>query len=111
MILVNLHGITKYYGGRRILDELEFRRSMNRLASDWWAQMAPASLPCCASLAGHEDIQAGELPRRKGLRIAYPAAAYARRRANSTGAPSARPDLAEIEEQLRSCEAELSEPA
>ena len=111
MILVNLHEITKYYGGRRILDGLDF--AVNEQARIGLVGPNGAGKSTLLRiLAGQEDVQAGELTRRKGLRTAFlPQHIASDERTPLEWLAGARPDLAEIEEHLRSCEAELSEPA
>lgn len=111
MILVNLHEITKYYGGRRILDGLDL--AVNEQARIGLVGPNGAGKSTLLRiLAGQEDVQAGELTRRKGLRTAFlPQHIASDERTPLEWLAGARPDLAEIEEQLHSCEAELSEPA
>src|SRR5579885_3263493 len=70
MILVNLHAITKSFGGRRILHELDF--SVNeQVRIGLVGPNGAGKSTLLRILAGLEDVQAGEVSRRKGLRAAY----------------------------------------
>ena len=70
MIALSLSNITKFYGGRRILHQLD-------LAVDEHARMGlvgpngAGKSTLLRIVAGQEDVNAGEVVRRKGLRIAF----------------------------------------
>ena len=110
MILINLHGINKYYGGRLILHELEF--SVNEPARiGLVGANGSGKSTLLRILAGLEDVQRGDVSRRKGLRVAYlPQHVPGDERTPLDLLNSARPDLEEIEAALQSCEAELAKP-
>ncbi len=111
MILVNLHAITKSFGGRRILHELDF--SVNeQVRIGLVGPNGAGKSTLLRILAGLEDVQAGEVSRRKGLRAAYlPQHVPGDERTPLELLLAARPELEEIEQQLRRCETELAQPA
>jgi ATP-binding cassette, subfamily F, member 3 len=109
MLLVNLHGITKFYGGRRILHELDFA-VQEKVRIGLVGPNGAGKSTLLRVTAGLEDIQAGESSRRKGLRIAYlPQDIYGDQKTPLELLETARTDLVEIEEQLHQCEAELAD--
>ena len=62
-------------------------------------------------IAGLEDIQSGEISKRKGLRAAYlPQHIVSEQKTPLELLTSVRTDLAEIEDQLRQCEIDLADP-
>jgi ATPase subunit of ABC transporter with duplicated ATPase domains len=101
MILVNLHAITKSFGGRRILHELDF--SVNeQVRIGLVGPNGAGKSTLLRILAGLEDVQAGEVSRRKGLRAAYlPQHVPGDERTPLELLLAARPELEEIEQQLR----------
>jgi ATP-binding cassette subfamily F protein 3 len=111
MIALSLANITKFYGGRRILHQLD-------LAVDDHARLGligpngAGKSTLLRILAGLEDVDAGEVVRRKGLRVAFlPQHIPAGDATPLEVLRAARPDLAEIEAQLAACETELADPA
>jgi ATP-binding cassette, subfamily F, member 3 len=110
MLLVNLHGITKFYGGRRILHELDFAVN-EKVRIGLVGPNGAGKSTLLRIIAGLDDIQAGENSRRKGLRVAYlPQDIYGDPKTPLDLLETARADLVEIEEQLHQCEAELADP-
>ncbi len=110
MIALSLTNITKFYGGRRILHQLD-------LAVDEHARLGlvgpngAGKSTVLRIVAGIEEVNAGEVVRRKGLRVAFLPQHVPAREGNALDAlRNARPDLAEIEAQLGACEAELADP-
>jgi len=109
MLLVNLHEITKFYGGRRILHGLDLAVN-ERVRIGLVGQNGAGKSTLLRILAGLEDVQAGELSRRKGLRTAYlPQHIASDARTPLELLQSVRADLAEIEEQLHDCETLLGD--
>jgi ATP-binding cassette subfamily F protein 3 len=111
MILVGLNGIAKTYGGRTILSGLDLAIGETARIGLVGANGVGKST-LLRILAGLEDVDAGELTRRRGLRVAYLTQHVPiDERAPLEVVCAARPDLAEIEAQLAACERELAEPA
>ncbi len=110
MLLVNIHGVTKFYGGRRILHELDFAvQEQGRIGLVGPNGAGKSTL--LRIIAGLEDVQAGEFSKRKGLRAAYlPQHIVGGQETPLELLQSARTDLAKIEEQLHTCEIELADP-
>ncbi len=111
MIALSLSGITKFYGGRRILHQLD-------LAVDEHARLGlvgpngAGKSTVLRIVAGLEEVNAGEVVRRKGLRVAFlPQHVPAGEGTALEVLRAARPELAEIEAQLSACEVELADPA
>ncbi len=110
MIAVNLHDITKFYGGRQILSGLDFAVADDARIGLVGANGAGKST-LLRIIAGLDEDYAGDVARRKGLRSAYlPQHIPASERTPVEIVCAARPDLAEIEAQLAACEAELALP-
>ncbi len=110
MILVGLNGIAKSYGGRTILSGLDLAISDSARIGLVGLNGAGKST-LLRIIAGMEDVHAGEVTRKRGLRVAYlPQHVSADERTPLAVVCAARPDLAEIEAQLAACEAELAEP-
>ncbi len=62
-------------------------------------------------LAGSEEVHAGEVVRRRGLRVAFlPQQVEGEERTPMEVVRAVRPELAEVEGELRSCEARLGAP-
>lgn len=110
MIAVNLHDITKFYGGRKILSGLDFSVADDARIGLVGANGAGKST-LLRIIAGVDESHAGEVARRKGLRVAYlPQHIPASQQTPLEAVCAARPDLAAIEAQLAACEAELALP-
>ena len=98
MLLVNLHGITKFYGGRRILHELDFAVN-EKVRIGLVGPNGAGKSTLLRIIAGLDDIQAGENSRRKGLRVAYlPQDIYGDPKTPLDLLETARADLVEIED-------------
>src|SRR5262245_4408731 len=110
MILIGLNGVTKTYGGRTVLANLDLTISDEARIGLVGANGAGKSTLLCI-LAGLDDGYSGDVARKRGLRVAY----LAQHIAGDERTPmdlmrGARPDLAEIEAQLAACETELAKP-
>ncbi|HEX8034829.1 MAG TPA: ABC-F family ATP-binding cassette domain-containing protein [Ktedonobacterales bacterium] len=110
MIAVNLHDISKFYGGRQILAGLDFGVADDARIGLVGANGAGKST-LLRIIAGLDETHTGDIARRKGLRSAYlPQHIPSTDRTPVEIVCAARPDLAEIEAQLAACEAELARP-
>ncbi len=110
MLLANFHNITKYYGGRRILHDVDLAVTEGARIGLVGPNGAGKST-LLRMLAGLEEVGSGEFSKRKGLRIAY----LPQHISSETVSPlellmSARTDLADIEARLRRCELDLADP-
>lgn len=110
MIAVNLHDITKFYGGRQILAGLNLTVADDARIGLVGANGAGKST-LLRIIGGLDESHIGEIARRKGLRVAYlPQHIPASEQTPVEMVCAARPDLVEIEAQLAACEAELALP-
>ena len=110
MIAVNLHDITKFYGGRQILVGLDLAIADDARIGLVGVNGAGKST-LLRIIAGLDESHTGEVTRRKGLRTAYlPQHIPATDQTPVEVVCAARPDLGEIEAQLAACEAELAAP-
>lgn len=110
MILLNVHGISRTFGGRTILTGLD-------LALDEHVRMGlvgpngAGKSTLLRIIAGLDDDYTGEMTRRRGLRSAYlPQHIPGESRSAFEIVCASRPDLVEIEQQLSACEAQLGLP-
>lgn len=110
MIAVNVHDITKFYGGRQILSGLDLAVPDDARIGLVGANGAGKST-LLRILAGLDESHSGDVARRKGLRSAYlPQHLPGSDRTPVEVVCAARPEIAEIEAQLAACEAELALP-
>lgn len=110
MIAVNLHDITKFYGGRQILSGLDFAVADDARIGLVGANGAGKST-LLRIISRLDESHSGEVARRKGLRSAYlPQHIPGSERTPVEMVCAARPDLAKIEAQLAACEEELALP-
>ncbi|HEX8731023.1 MAG TPA: ATP-binding cassette domain-containing protein, partial [Ktedonobacterales bacterium] len=110
MIVLNAHGVTKSYGGRLALDQLDLVVQHDARLGLIGPNGAGKST-LLRLLAGLDDDYGGEISRQRGLRVAY----LEQRIAEDARTPlqlalASRPDLAEIEAELAAIEADLARP-
>ncbi|MDE3231276.1 MAG: ABC-F family ATP-binding cassette domain-containing protein [Chloroflexota bacterium] len=111
MIVLNAHGVTKSYGGRLALDQLDLVVQHDARLGLIGPNGAGKST-LLRLLAGLDDDYGGEISRQRGLRVAY----LEQRIAEDERTPlqlalASRPDLSEIEAELAEVEADLARPA
>ena len=111
MTLVNAHALSKYFGGRLILRDLDLSVNEGARIGLVGANGSGKST-LLRILAGLDEPNGGEVARRRGLRTAFlPQRLPGDERTALETLSSARPDLDEIERALAACEAELAAPA
>src|SRR5215470_17978968 len=108
MLIASLTGVTKFFGGRRILHELDLtideRARIGLVGANGAGKSTLLKL-----LAGQEEANAGQVTLRRGLRLAYlPQHIPALEATPLDVLRAARPDLAEVEDQLAACERDLA---
>ena len=111
MIVLNAHGVTKSYGGRLTLHQLDLVVQHDARIGLIGPNGAGKST-LLRLLAGVDDDFNGEISRQRDLRVAY----LEQRIADDERTPlqlalASRPDLAAIEDELSSVEADLARPA
>ncbi len=110
MITLNAHGVTKSYGGRLVLNQLDLVVQHDARLGLIGPNGAGKST-LLRLLAGLDDDYTGEISRQRDLRVAY----LAQRIADDDRTPlqlalASRPDLAAIEAELAGVEADLARP-
>ncbi|HEX8994471.1 MAG TPA: ABC-F family ATP-binding cassette domain-containing protein [Ktedonobacterales bacterium] len=110
MIVLNAHGVTKSYGGRLTLNQLDLVVQHDARLGLIGPNGAGKST-LLRLLAGLDDDFTGEISRQRDLRVAY----LAQRVPDDARTPlqlalASRPDLAAIEAELASVESDLSRP-
>jgi ATP-binding cassette subfamily F protein 3 len=111
MLILGAHDITKAFGGRRILHELDLTVAEDARIGLIGPNGAGKST-LLRILAGLEEVDAGEVARRRGLRAAYlPQHVPGDAHTPLAVVLAARPVLAAIEKDLRGCEVALGDPA
>ncbi len=110
MITLNAHGVTKSYGGRLVLNQLDLVVQHDARLGLIGPNGAGKST-LLRLLAGLDDDYTGEISRQRDLRVAY----LAQRIADDERTPlqlalASRPDLAAIEAELAGVEADLARP-
>jgi ATP-binding cassette subfamily F protein 3 len=111
MTLLGAHAITKSFGGRRILHELDLVIGETARLGLVGPNGAGKST-LLRILAGLEEVDVGEVARRRGLRAAYlPQHIPGDERTPVEVVLAARPDLAAVEADLLACEQVLADPA
>ncbi|MBF6590742.1 MAG: ABC-F family ATP-binding cassette domain-containing protein [Ktedonobacterales bacterium] len=111
MTLLGAHAISKSFGGRRILHALDLIVAPEARLGLVGANGTGKST-LLRILAGLEEVDAGAVARRRGLRTAYlPQHVPGDERTPLAVVLAARPDLAVIEADLTACETELAQPA
>ncbi len=110
MIVLNAHGVTKSYGGRLTLNQLDLVVQHDARIGLIGPNGAGKST-LLRLLAGLDDDYSGEISRQRDLRVAY----LEQRIADDERTPlqlalASRPDLAAIEDELASVETDLARP-
>ncbi len=111
MIVLNAHNVTKSYGGRLVLRQLDLVVQHDARIGLIGPNGAGKST-LLRLLAGLDDDYSGEISRQRDLRVAY----LAQRIADDERTPlqlalASRPDLAAIEAELADVESDLARPA
>jgi ATP-binding cassette subfamily F protein 3 len=110
MILISLQSIDKLYGGRRILHQLSWNVE-ERARIGLVGPNGAGKSTVLRIVMGLEDVEAGEVVRRRGLRTAFlPQHVPGDRRTPMQIVLSSRPDLEGIEAELAECEAHMATP-
>ncbi|HLZ22881.1 MAG TPA: ABC-F family ATP-binding cassette domain-containing protein [Ktedonobacterales bacterium] len=110
MIALSLRGISKSFGGRRILHDLDFTVPDDARIGLVGPNGAGKST-VLRLLTSDETPDSGDLTRRRGLRVAsLPQHLPGDDRTAVVTVLAARPDLQEIERDLAACETELARP-
>ena len=111
MIALSLRGISKSFGGRSILHDLDFTVPDDARIGLVGPNGAGKST-LLRLLTGDETPDTGDLTRRRGLRVALlPQHLPGDDRSAVETILAARPDLQEIERDLTTCENELAHPS
>ncbi len=111
MIAVSAHGIVKSFGGRRILDELEFEVDERARIGIIGANGSGKST-LLRILAGLEEADSGEVARRRDAMVAYlPQQVPGDDRTALQTVLAARPDLEALEHELAAVADRLADPA
>jgi ATP-binding cassette subfamily F protein 3 len=110
MTLIDLRSVEKYYGGRTVLRGLEMKVPPGARIGLIGANGAGKST-LLRVLADLEEVHTGEVIRRRGLRAAYlPQHVEGDESTPLEVVRAARPELAELAEELKTCEAQLGAP-
>ena len=110
MTLIGLRSVEKFYGGRAVLRGLEMKVNAEARIGLVGGNGAGKST-LLRVLAGSEEVHAGEVVRRRGLRVAsLPQQVEGERRTPMEVVRAVRPELAEVERELEVCEAQLGSP-
>ncbi|MGH3148472.1 MAG: ribosomal protection-like ABC-F family protein [Rubrobacter sp.] len=110
MTLIGLRSVEKFYGGRAVLRGLEMKVNAGARIGLVGGNGAGKST-LLRVLAGSEEVHAGEVTRRRGLRVAFlPQQVEGGTRTPMEVVRAVRPELVEIEGELEVCEAQLGSP-
>ena len=110
MTLIGLRAVEKFYGGRAVLRGLEMSVNAGARIGLVGGNGAGKST-LLRVLEGSEGVHSGEVIRRRGLRVAFlPQQVEAEARTPMETVRAVRPELAEVEEELKACEAQLGAP-
>jgi ATP-binding cassette, subfamily F, member 3 len=108
--VIGLRSVEKFYGGRAVLRGLEMKINAEARIGLVGGNGAGKST-LLRVLAGSEEVHAGEIMRRRGLRIAFlPQQVEGETRTPMEVMRAVRPELAEVERELEICEAKLGSP-
>jgi ATP-binding cassette subfamily F protein 3 len=110
MTLIQLRSVEKFYGGRTVLRDLQLEvKPGARLGLVGGNGAGKSTL--LRILAGVEEVDGGEVIRRRGAGVAYlPQHVEGGGRTPLEVVRAARPELAEVREELEECEARLGAP-
>ena len=110
MTLIELRSVEKFYGGRPVLRDLGMKVGPGARIGLIGGNGAGKST-VLRILTGSEEVDGGEVIRRRGLRTAYlPQHVAGDDRAPSEVVRAARPEIAELKGELEACEAQLGAP-
>lgn len=111
MTLASLRSVGKVYGGRRIFSDLSWSVE-DRARIGLVGPNGAGKSTILRILAGLEEVQEGDVVRRRGLRLAFlPQHVEGGAQAPLQMLLTSRPDLESIERDLQECEAAMSDPA
>ena len=110
MTLIQLRSVEKFYGGRAVLRGVEMKVATGARIGLVGGNGAGKST-LLRVLAGLEEVDGGEVIRRRGSSVAY----LPQHVGGDGGTPlealrAARPELAELRDELEDCEAQLGAP-
>ncbi|HEX2127398.1 MAG TPA: ATP-binding cassette domain-containing protein, partial [Thermoleophilaceae bacterium] len=110
MTLIQLRSVEKFYGGRTVLRDLQLEVKLGtRLGLVGGNGAGKSTL--LRTLAGAEEVDGGEVIRRRGAGVAYlPQHVEGGGRTPLEVVRAARPELAEVRKELEECEARLGAP-
>src|SRR5215207_5227227 len=110
MTLIDLRSVEKFYGGRPVLRGLRLKVGpASRIGLIGGNGAGKSTL--LRVLAGTEEVDGGEVVRRRGLRTAYlPQHVEGDRRTPAEVVRASRPELVELKDELEACEAQLGTP-
>jgi ATP-binding cassette subfamily F protein 3 len=110
MTVIGLSSVEKFYGGRAVLRGLEMKVNAGARIGLVGGNGAGKST-LLRVLAGSEEVHAGEVMRRRGLRVAsLPQQVEGETRMPMEVVRAVRPELAEVERDLEICESKLGSP-
>src|SRR5215210_8520324 len=110
MTLIQLRSVDKFYGGRAVLRGLEMKVNPGTRLGLVGSNGAGKST-LLRILAGLEEVDGGEEIRRRGLGVAYlPQHVEGDGRTPLEVVRAARPELAEVRDELEDCEVRLGAP-
>jgi ATP-binding cassette subfamily F protein 3 len=110
MTLIGLSSVEKSYGGRAVLRDLGLKVNAGARIGLVGGNGAGKST-VLRILAGTEDIDAGEMIRRRGLSVAtLPQYIEGHERTPMEIVRAARPEISDLQEELEACEEQLGSP-
>jgi ATP-binding cassette subfamily F protein 3 len=108
--VIGLSSVEKFYGGRAVLRGLEMKVNAEARIGLVGGNGAGKST-LLRVLADSEEVHAGEVMRRRGLRVAsLPQQVEGETRTPMEVVRAVRPELAQVERELEVCEAKLGSP-
>src|ERR671913_234764 len=110
MTLIGLRSVEKFYGGRAVLRGLDLKVNAGARIGLIGTNGAGKST-VLRILAGTEGVDEGEVVRRRGLRVAtLPQYVEGDERTPMEIVVAARPEISELQKELRDCEEQLGSP-
>jgi ATP-binding cassette, subfamily F, member 3 len=110
MTLIGLSSVEKFYGGRAVLRGLGMKVNAGARIGLVGGNGAGKST-LLRILAGTEDVDAGEVSRRRGLSVAsLPQYIEGDERTPLEVVRAARPEISDLQEELEACEEQLGSP-